>query len=143
MVFNDIILLDIPEKTKYDVFISFAEDDRKVVESMIKEPLESKGYKVCWHHDEFLPGCTIFENMEKFIYESRFVIMLLSDGFMKSEFCLKELQICLKREKQTEMNYMIPVRLHDAFPLPLVIKDLTYINISDKNFVERIIRLLG
>lgn len=125
------------------MFISFAEDDRNIVESRIKEPLEKKGYKVCWHHDAFLPGCTIFENMETFIYESRFIIVLLSEAFMKSEFCLKELQISLKKEKQTSMNCIIPVLIHDLFPLPLVLRELTYINIGDKHFIERLAKLLS
>ena len=128
----------------YDAFISFAEEDRETALFQIKEPLEEKGYSICWHHDAFMPGYTIIENMEKSIYESRVTIMMLSKYFGESKFCLKELQIAVKKSEQpSNKGCIIPVKLDESLAIIPELKSLTYVNISDRNLVEKICKLLG
>ena len=131
-------------RISYDVFISFAEEDRDIALFQIKEPLEEKGYSICWHHDAFMPGYTIIENMEKSIYESRITIMMLSKYFAESEFCLKELQIAIKKSEQpSNKSCIIPVKLDESLAIIPELKNLTYVNISDRNLIEKICKLLG
>ena len=124
------------------MFLSFAEYDHDTAKSLVKEPLESRGYKVCWHHETFIPGHSIYKNMETFIFSSQFIILLLSDAFMKSKFCMKELQIAMTKGT-CKQKYVIPVKLSSDAPVPLMLKDLTYIMINDRNFMNRIGELLG
>ena len=126
------------------MFISFAEEDRETALFQIKKPLEEKGYSICWHHDAFMPGYTIIENMEKSIYESRVTIIMLSTYFAESEFCLKELQIAVKKSEQSSnKGCIIPVKLDESLKIIAELKNLTYINISDKNLIEKLCKILG
>ena len=132
------------DETNYDVFLSFAEEDKSVALSQIKIPLEEKGYSICWHHDAFMPGYTIIENIEKAIHESRITIVMLSRYFADSEFCLKELQIAVNKSEQLpNKDCIIPVKLDESLSIISELKKLTYVDINDKNLIEKICKLLG
>ena len=81
--------------------------------------------------------------MEIFIYESRFIIILLSDAFIESDFCMTELQITVRKIQQTSKNCLIPVQLQESCTIPVQLRDLTYISICDVNLIDRICRTLG
>ena len=143
-IFNLFPDLESYDGNSYDIFISFAEEDRDIALFQIKKPLEEKGYSICWHHDAFMPGYTIIENMEKSIYESRITLMMLSKYFAASEFCLKELQIAMKKaEQSSNKGCIIPVKLDESLEIIPELKNLTYVNIGDTNLIEKICKLLG
>lgn len=129
---------------EFDVFISFAEDDRNFAETELKENLEKKGYKIAWHHDVFIPGCSILENMEIFILKSRVVIAVLSGHYKNSDFCMKELYIALRKEKQTGVRCIVPVLLHNlSHAVPEVLSVKTYLSTEDKHFKDKLIAAIG
>ena len=72
---------------EYDVFLSFAEEDKKDVEDGLRHPLEKKGYHVCWHHTDFLAGRQITDNIEGNITASRKTVVVLSSDFYNSPHC--------------------------------------------------------
>lgn len=129
----------------YDLFISFAESDRNYAENELKINLEKKGYKIAWHHDVFIPGISILENMENFIFASRLTIVLLSGNFIQSEFCMKELHIALRKEKQIGLSCVVPVLLDSkcSCKVPEVLSKKTYLTLKDKNFQEKLLTALG
>lgn len=127
----------------YDVFVSFAEEDKNYAENEIKMKLEKKGYKISWHHEVFVPGCSIVENMEKFIFQSRMIIVLISDFFITSDFCKQELHIAKRKENQTSVRCIIPILLHNSENVPQELIKITYLTAGDKNFMERLCTALG
>ena len=40
--------------------------------------LEERGFKICWHHRDFVPGTNIAENMADATEHSRRVIIIFS-----------------------------------------------------------------
>ena len=80
---------------KYDIFLSFADEDKEFVKEYLYDPLKRKGYEVFWHLSDFIAGMTIAENMLKAIGNSRWVIFVCSEHFARSDFCQQELKFGL------------------------------------------------
>ena len=89
---------------EYDIFLSFADKDREFVEQHLYQPLEQKGYKVCWHHRDFAPGYSIIENIKNSIDKSRRVILVFSEDFHRSEYCLFELRYSCEKMLTTHRS---------------------------------------
>ena len=106
--------------------------------------MESNGYKVAWHHEVFIPGCSILENMETFIFQSRITLVLLSGHFLKSDFCNKELHIALRKEKQADRHSIIPILLSSSKDdVPEMLSGRTYLSLKDNNFTKKLTGTLG
>ena len=130
-------------KEEYDVFLSFAEEDREAAELLVKEPLEQCGYLVCWHHEAFLPGYTIEDNMEMHIYKSRFTVALISEAFLASEFCLTELNISNRKMHETSRNNLVPVIVDQECDIPSDLLRITYVSINDIALIDRLRTRIG
>lgn len=77
---------------EYDVFLSFADDDREFAQKILYEPLTSKGYRVLLHLTDFIAGVTIEDNISRAVKISRVVIYVCSEKFNQSSFCQTELK---------------------------------------------------
>ena len=109
----------------------------------MKEPLEQCGYSVCWHHDAFLPGHTIDDNMERSIFKSRYTIALISQEFLSSQFCQNELTITKRKMKEMSRNCLVPVLVDKECSVPPDILKITYVSISDPALIERLKARIG
>ena len=131
----------------FDVFLSFAKEDKENTERLIKDPLESRGYHVCWHHDDFMPGRTILENINDNIQNSRKILFVLSEDFFKSSYCMDELDASIRKLKKTKTRCVIPILLRECEKmLPTDIKDLTYFDarsVSKEELIKTICDILG
>lgn len=133
------------EESKYDfdAFISFAEEDKTFAEEGVKRQLEELGYSICWHHDAFIPGFTVNENMEMFIFRSNYTIALISRAFFMSNFCTNELEITRRKIQNTGHNCLIPIMVEKWDEIPSELLKITYIDIDDKMLIQRLKRILG
>lgn len=77
---------------EYDVFLSFADDDKEFAQKILREPLERKGYRVLLHLTDFIAGMTIEDNIVRAVNTSRTVIFVCSERFNQSIFCQTELK---------------------------------------------------
>ena len=127
----------------FDVFISFAEEDKAEAENSIKIPLEVLGYSVCWHHDSFIPGYTVNENIEYCIFQSRYTIALLSRAFFKSDFCQTELEITRRKTQSSSYNSLIPVLIEEWEHIPSELLKITYIDVGNCCLVSKLQKILG
>lgn len=76
----------------YDVFLSFrGEDTRKTITNHLYEALRRQGIVVFRDDDELERGKTIAEALIKAIEESRSTIVILSERYADSKWCLREL----------------------------------------------------
>ncbi|KAL0867373.1 hypothetical protein Bca101_046491 [Brassica carinata] len=96
---------------KYDVFLSFrGTDSRRNFVSHLYEALTKEGIKA-FHDDRELPrGGFIWEGLVKAIDESRFAIVVLSEGYAASRWCLEELSLIVDLASKKRLE-LIPVFL--------------------------------
>ncbi|XP_035444113.2 toll-like receptor 3 [Spodoptera frugiperda] len=79
---------------KYDAFVSYCNEDREFVHEMISQ-LESKPpfLKLCVYERDFEIGSFISEAVLTSINESKYVILIISNSFAKSQWCRWETQL--------------------------------------------------
>ncbi|XP_054810208.1 uncharacterized protein LOC129311761 isoform X3 [Prosopis cineraria] len=99
----------INDKWDYDVFLSFhGEDTRLCFVSILRESLRQRGIRV-FIDDEFIrTGEEITPALLKAIQESRIAIIVFSENYASSTFCLEELEKILECFKE-EGRLIYPV----------------------------------
>ncbi|XP_076847353.1 toll-like receptor 21 [Brachyhypopomus gauderio] len=87
------------EKCMYDAFISYNSADEKWVMDKLLPNLESNGssFKLCLHHRDFEPGRNIVDNIVSAVYNSRKTVCVISQSFLRSEWCSLEIQMASYR----------------------------------------------
>ncbi|XP_033643028.1 uncharacterized protein LOC117303069 isoform X2 [Asterias rubens] len=119
----------------FDVFISYKSgtpDEEFVVQELIPR-LEQDGYRVCVHFRFFLPGRSIIDNISDAVRRSRKTLLLLTPGFVESEWCRYEFQAALLQMLRRQMD-IIPVIFEDlgnpanlSDDIQTVLRTLSYI----------------
>jgi len=71
------------EDMDYDVFLCCSSEDYEPHGRTILAQIESKGYRVCYHERDFLPGTLITENIARSIERSKRTLCLLSHNFLQ------------------------------------------------------------
>ncbi|KAK4280537.1 hypothetical protein QN277_012152 [Acacia crassicarpa] len=84
-------------KWKYDVFLSFrGEDTRLGFVGFLRESLRQRGIRVFYDDDSIRTGEEITPALAKAIQESRIAIIVFSEHYANSTFCLQELEKILE-----------------------------------------------
>ena len=82
---------DVPTEYRYDAFVSYAEEDYLFIkDEIVVELEENHGLELCLHQRNFLPGNYIAENILQAIKNSRMIVIVLTDQFLKSKWCIYE-----------------------------------------------------
>ncbi|KAG8453992.1 hypothetical protein GDO86_000567 [Hymenochirus boettgeri] len=78
----------------YDAFVSYSEQDFEWVENMMVPQLENSTppLKLCLHKRDFVPGRWIIDNVIDAMETSYRTLFVLSEQFVKSEWCKYELE---------------------------------------------------
>ncbi|KAM7021477.1 toll-like receptor 2 type-1 [Passerculus sandwichensis] len=82
-----------PKDVCYDAFVSYSENDSEWVESTMVRELEQAcpPFRLCLHKRDFVPGKWIVDNIIDSIEKSRKTLFVLSEHFVRSEWCKYEL----------------------------------------------------
>ncbi|KAL7295921.1 hypothetical protein TKK_0010959 [Trichogramma kaykai] len=85
---------DLDKDRKYDVFISFANEDHMFVATELVPRLESGAnpYKLCLHYRDWRGGELISDQIVESVRESRRTIIVLSTNFINSHWSKQEFQ---------------------------------------------------
>nr|XP_022314032.1 toll-like receptor 4 isoform X1 [Crassostrea virginica] len=75
-----------------DAFISYADSQRAFVVNMARR-LENNGLNICIHDRDFVPGVDIAENITNAIHNSRQIVFVITPAFLKSYWCMFELNM--------------------------------------------------
>ncbi|XP_055452562.1 toll-like receptor 2 [Psammomys obesus] len=77
----------------YDAFVSYSEQDSHWVEHLMVQQLENGDppFKLCLHKRDFVPGKWIIDNIIDSIEKSHKTVFVLSENFVRSEWCKYEL----------------------------------------------------
>ena len=124
----------------YHVFISYSSTDYQWTHPLINQ-LESCGLQVCYHERDFTPGRTVLENMSDCIQESQKVLLVLSPEFVRSRWCLLEANMSLFRDC-LERKPIVPVLLEPGVSVPLHLCHLTYLEATDHDFMNKLLKVL-
>ena len=85
------IIADTEMDYRYEVFVSYAHEDYIFIKNELIVELEEKcGLSLCVHQRDFLPGNYISENILQAIKNSRMIVIVLTNHFLQSKWCIYE-----------------------------------------------------
>uniref|UniRef100_A0A8D0RLI5 TIR domain-containing protein n=1 Tax=Sus scrofa TaxID=9823 RepID=A0A8D0RLI5_PIG len=126
---------------KFHLFVSYSSVDAAWTHGLIgRLEADHAGLRVCLHERDFMPGRNVLENMADCIQRSQKVLLVLSQDFVQSRWCLLEADLslfgsCLERKP------VIPVLLSPC-RIPLHLSHLTYLEATDGRFYQKVVQLL-
>lgn len=130
----------------FDAFVSYSAKDEAFVAEELAPMLENgdPGYKLCLHYREFPVGGFLADTIVQAVESSRRTIMVLSENFIKSEWCRFEFksahhQVLRDRRKRLIVIVLGEVPQKDLDPdIRLYLKTNTYLQWGDKLFWEKL-----
>lgn len=98
----------------YDVYISYSSLDNAVVQDLIAElECHQPPFKVCIDSRDFTAGLKITDNIKNAVKNSRSTLVLLSNNFLESKWCLHEFWIAEHHHKGRDGGGLIVALLED------------------------------
>ncbi|KAK9498855.1 hypothetical protein O3M35_003411 [Rhynocoris fuscipes] len=130
----------------FDAFVSYSAKDEAFVAEELAPMLENgdPSYKLCLHYREFPVGGFLADTIVQAVESSRRTIMVLSENFIKSEWCRFEFksahhQVLRDRRKRLIVIVLGEVPQKDLDPdIRLYLKTNTYLQWGDKLFWEKL-----
>lgn len=125
----------------FHLFVSYSSVDATWTHGLISRlEAELAGLQVCLHQRDFTPGRNVLENIADCIRQSQKVLLVLSQDYVQSRWCLLEADLslfghCLERKP------IIPVLLRPCH-VPLHLSHLTYLEATDSHFYSKVAQLL-
>lgn len=130
----------------FDAFVSYSSKDEAFVAEELAPILEhgEPQYKLCLHYRDFPVGAFIADTIVQAVESSRRTIMVLSENFIKSEWCRFEFksahhQVLRDRRRRLIVVLLGEVPQKDLDPdIRLYLKTNTYLQWGDKLFWEKL-----
>lgn len=130
----------------FDAFISYSSKDEAFVAEQLAPILENGDtrYMLCLHYRDFPVGAYIADTIVQAIESSRRTIMVLSENFIKSEWCRFEFksahhQVLRDRRRRLIVILLGDVPQKDLDPdIRLYLKTNTYLQWGDKFFWDKL-----
>ncbi|XP_061184742.1 toll-like receptor 4 [Saccostrea echinata] len=128
---------------EYDAFISYSTLDESWVLGTLCKRLEK--LRLCLHHKHFVLGACISDNIIESVERSRHTIIVLSENFLQSEWCLLEFrkafhQTLLERKRHLIVILMNNVKIDTLEPeMKHFLRTHTYLKLNDFLFWDRLI----
>ena len=137
---------DDPRKT-HDIFIAYCADDQNWVYDVLIEELENvhdPPYRTVIHARDFDAGVPIVESIYQSVDQCKRIVMVLSESFIRSHWCMFEFRTAHERVITEHNNYIILIMLEDITGLELdetlraYINTHTYLSEDDKRFWKKL-----
>ncbi|MDR5589014.1 toll/interleukin-1 receptor domain-containing protein [Salegentibacter agarivorans] len=106
------------------VFISYSSKDRDFVEKLSIELVKNR-INVWLDKWSMQPGDSLIDKIEEGLTDSSFLLVVLSNNSIQSEWCKKELNAGLMRELDEKKVVVIPILLEEC-KIPLFLKEKLY-----------------
>lgn len=98
----------------YDIFMSYSDQNREWVLNSLLPNLEFKSkVRVCLHERDFQVGISILENIISSIDRSRCILLVISQSFLRSQWCQFELHLAQHRLLETRREELILLFLEE------------------------------
>ena len=100
----------------FDAFVlyHFDSDDDFVMNDLVPELEETRGFKLCIHSRNFTPGRDIKDNIEEAIEGSNSAIIVMSQGFVDSPWCKEEFMHCYLENMQDAEFFLFVIMMQPA-----------------------------
>ncbi|VDI78756.1 Hypothetical predicted protein [Mytilus galloprovincialis] len=139
---------DINVEKDFDAFIAYSEKDVDWVIHTALPKLESedagRACRLCLHHRDFIVGNTIADNIYNSVENNYHTILLITNDFLKSEWCMMEFRTALRKSLHDKGRHLIIV-LKGNITVDNIDPDLksclnsqTYLKIGDVLFWDRL-----
>ena len=121
----------------YDAFVSYDDEDRQFALHDMIANVEDKGdFRLCFHSRDFIPGLDIAENITNAIHKSRRTVCILSKNFIKSHWCMYELNMArmesIYSREGNDVLFLVLYEGIEASSMPFVLMDI----IDRKSYIE-------
>ncbi|KAJ4443305.1 hypothetical protein ANN_04973 [Periplaneta americana] len=111
----------------YDTFISYCDYNRDwVLDNLLPNLETNSNLKVCLHERDFQVGISILENIIASMDQSRTILLVISQPFLRSQWCQFELHLAQHRLLETRREELILLFLEDI-PKSMRPKTLQYL----------------
>ena len=99
----------------FSAFVSHADEDEHFVINELRRRLETEdsGIQLNIHHRDFVPGQEIAANILSAIQGSKKTVVVLSSHFLRSYWCMYELQLANMESIKTGRNVLIIIMYED------------------------------
>ncbi|XP_050313197.1 toll-like receptor Tollo [Anthonomus grandis grandis] len=127
----------------FDAFVSYSSKDEGWVAEVLAPALEPH-YKLCLHYRDYPVGAFLADSIVQAVESSKRTIMILSDNFIKSEWCRFEFksahhQVLRDRRRRLIVILLGEVPQKDLDPdIRLYLKTNFYLQWGDKLFWEKL-----
>jgi len=127
----------------YDAFISYAKEDENWVMDHLVPQMEAEGVKLCLHTRDFQVGKSIIENIADSIDASRKVVLVLSQQYTASQWCMFEAHMSQHRLVQDNRQSLVLVKLEEletkrmTKEMKYLVSSLTYLAWPQKGATEQ------
>lgn len=127
----------------FDAFVSYSSKDEAWVAEVLAPALEPN-YKLCLHYRDFPVGAFLADTIVQAVESSKRTIMILSENFIKSEWCRFEFksahhQVLRDRRRRLIVILLGEVPQKDLDPdIRLYLKTNIYLQWGDKLFWEKL-----
>lgn len=112
------------------VFISYSTKDRKFVNELSAELIKNR-INVWLDKWEMQPGDSLIDKIQDGLTDSSFLLVVLSENSVQSEWCKKELNSGLMREIKEKEVVVIPILLDDC-EIPVFLQEKVYADFRDE-----------
>ncbi|OWF56550.1 Toll-like receptor 6 [Mizuhopecten yessoensis] len=122
---------------QFDAFISYAEEESGFIKNdLITNLEENRHFRLCVHGRDFIPGMDIAANITNAIHSSRKTVVIMSENFIGSYWCMYELNMArmesiYSREGATVL-FLVMYNPVPAAVIPLHVMDI----IRSKSYIE-------
>ncbi|KAM7309480.1 protein toll-like [Ixodes scapularis] len=136
---------EIDEDKHFDVFVSFSSKDSAFVYDTLVPGIEAMGFSACTYHRNFKGGFLIQDIIQEAVSCSRRTLLLLSENFVESEWCLWEFRVAHHRALQDRINRLVLLQLDDVDPsrldeeLQLYMRTINYLRWGEAHFWDKLL----
>ena len=109
------------------------EDSHWVSKELLPFLEEEHHIQCCIHYRDFNPGTPFVESMAESVYKSYKIIAVFSSNFLKSNYCIHELELAQYRLLNRRDDSLIIIRIDKTDPskLPPALQKRNFIDYSD------------
>lgn len=129
------------KKWKYDVFVSYAHEDKNWVSKTLVPHLKRKRLRVCLDCDNFEAGQPVDREIESAIRSSRKTILVLTPAYLRSEWTEREHILLTTLDPAARKGRIVPLLLKRC-EIPVRMNGFIYLNFSTASELPRNFRKL-
>ncbi|KAH8255394.1 hypothetical protein KR038_002241, partial [Drosophila bunnanda] len=138
---------DLDQDKRYDAFLAFCHKDEELIEEFVQRLEQGKHkFRLCFYLRDWLVGAPIPECISQSVKDSRRIIILMTDNFLKSSWGRLEFRLALHATSKDRCKRLIVVLYPDVKNFDDLDSELrtymvlnTYLDRNNPNFWNKLI----